>query len=299
VNQRYRTPQAAKMGIEDRLRKKSAHRDLGRVRQVELFHRLVARLAKQFGQRLILKGGFVLEIRLARARTTLDVDVLVTGDPSSALEELQSAGRLDLGDYLSFEISRSEDQETIEGDGIVYEGRRFRVQAMLAGLKYGDSFGLDVAYGDIVTGKKDTASGSDFFSFIGAEQVPFQIYPRETHLAEKLHAYTLPRKRPNSRVKDLPDMALLAQTGPIEATVLRAAFECTFDFRGSHALPSAFPEPPTTWTSAYAKIAKRDGLPWTTLDDLVIAVRRFVEPVLLPTPTGRWSPAEWTWTTPH
>jgi hypothetical protein len=31
-----------------------------------------------------------------------------------------------------------------------------------------------------------------------------RLYPRETHVAEKLHAYTLPRRRENSRVRDLP-----------------------------------------------------------------------------------------------
>jgi hypothetical protein len=30
----------------------------------------------------------------------------------------------------------------------------------------------------------------------------------ETHIAETLHAHTLPRERPNTRVKDLPDLVL-------------------------------------------------------------------------------------------
>jgi hypothetical protein len=52
-----------------------------------------------------------------------------------------------------------------------------------------------------------------------------RLYPIETHIAEKLHAYTMPRARPNSRVKDLPDLALLGTAQPIEAKRLRAALE--------------------------------------------------------------------------
>ncbi|WP_414654065.1 nucleotidyl transferase AbiEii/AbiGii toxin family protein [Hyalangium sp.] len=64
-------------------------------------------------------------------------------------------------------------------------------------------------------------------------------------MAEKLHAYTMPRSRPNSRVKDLPDIALLASAQPLKATHLRDAIEQTFRFRGTHELPVMFPEPPT------------------------------------------------------
>lgn len=35
------------------------------------------------------------------------------------------------------------------------------------------------------------------------------MLPVETHLAEKLHAYTLPCSTENARVRHLPDMALL------------------------------------------------------------------------------------------
>jgi hypothetical protein len=66
-----------------------------------------------------------------------------------------------------------------------------------------------------------------------------RLYPIETHIAEKLHAYTMPRTRPNTRVKDLPDMALLATAEPLEAARLRAALERTFAFRATHPLPSS------------------------------------------------------------
>jgi Nucleotidyl transferase AbiEii toxin, Type IV TA system len=74
-----------------------------------------------------------------------------------------------------------------------------------------------------------------------------RLYPIETHIAEKLHAYTMPRTRPNTRVKDLPDLALLATTEPLEAARLRAALERTFAFRATHPLPTSLPNPPANW----------------------------------------------------
>ena len=70
-----------------------------------------------------------------------------------------------------------------------------------------------------------------------------RLYPIETHLPEKLHAYTMPRPRPNSRVKDLPDIALLATAQSIDAKRLREALEQTFTFRKTHELPSRLPDP--------------------------------------------------------
>lgn len=55
----------------------------------------------------------------------------------------------------------------------------------------------------------ETLECDRILDFIGVDPPSIQIYPIETHIAEKLHAYTMPRPRPNSRVKDLRDIALL------------------------------------------------------------------------------------------
>jgi len=92
----------------------------------------------------------------------------------------------------------------IEGDGIAYEGRRYRAEARLAGKIYGSRFGVDAAFGDVLTTAAQMHDGTDFFAFAGIARTQCRIYPREAHIAEKLHAYTLPRKRENTRVKKLP-----------------------------------------------------------------------------------------------
>jgi hypothetical protein len=126
------------------------------------------------------------------------------------------------------------------------------------------------------------------------ERARHRIYPRVVHIAEKLHAYTLPRPTENSRVKDLPDLALLAQIGPLESTAVRTALQATFAFRKTHALPAALPSPPASCASRYAKIARDDELTWQSIDELVMVVRRFLDPVLAGD-TGTWSPKTWAW----
>jgi hypothetical protein len=125
-----------------------------------------------------------------------------------------------------------------------------------------------------------------------------RLYPIETHIAEKLHAYTMPRKRPNTRVKDLPDLALLASAQAISARRLRAALEQTFTFRATHPLPSALPPPLDAWRTPYAVMAREDQLAWPTLDEVTQAARAFLDPVLARANDGTWEPTTWTWGRP-
>jgi len=253
---------------------------MGRFRQVLVFDRFLARLFAHFGERAIAKGGVVLELRLDRARTTRDVDVRLSGSSDNLLVELQRAGRIDLGDFLTFIVEADREHPTIDGDGMVYTGLRFRVHAQLAGKVYAGPFGLDVGFGDVMTEPPEILAGTDFLDFVGARRAQHRVYPRAVHIAEKLHAYTLPRKTENSRVKDLPDIALLAQVGPLDAKILRGAIEATFAFRKTHAVPTTVPAPPPSWALVYERMAREDELPWATLAELLVAVRRFLAPVL-------------------
>lgn len=121
-----------------------------------------------------------------------------------------------------------------------------------------------------------------------------RIYPRVTHVAEKLHAYTMPRERENTRVKDLPDLALLASLGSIDGAELRRGIDATFDFRRTHEVPEMIPEPPPAWEAVYARMAAADDLRWKSIADLVLAVRSFIDPVL-DGRTGSWDADPWSW----
>jgi len=263
----YGTPLAFKTAVEQRLRSEASTSgmDLHRRRQLFVFDRYLARLFRVLGDAVVLKGGIVIELRLDRARTTKDIDLRMIGDAANVLARLQEAGRFDLGDYLAFEIRSDPRHPVIEAEGMVYQGVRFRGQGQLAGKIYGSPFGIDIAFAEPLHGAPETVEGSRFLEFAGIEPARFRVYPIETHIAEKLHAYTLPRKRPNSRVKDLPDIALLATVRDIDGASLRAAIDGTFEHRATHPVPGSVPDPPSGWAPVYDRIAANDGLHWRTL----------------------------------
>lgn len=157
----YTTPGSFKAALEDRLRNQATRdrADLQRLRQLMVFDRFLARLFLDDQRDVVLKGGLVLEMRTRRARATKDVDLRLMGRPDDALARLQGAGRADLGDFLTFEVGVDLRHPTIEADGLHYEGRRYRVEARLAGKIYARPFGVDVAFAEPIVGEPDTLHG--------------------------------------------------------------------------------------------------------------------------------------------
>lgn len=294
----YSSPEAFKQALEQRLRTSAKHgAEFARKRQLLVFDRFLARIVAELGEDATLKGGLVLELRIERARTTKDIDLRITGSPDDVLARLQEAARRNLGDFLTFEVGTDEDHPDIQNDGMQYEGLRFRAECRLAGRIYGQPFGVDVAFGDAVLGEPDVVVAEDLLAFAGIAPPTLRIYPIETHIAEKLHAYTMPRTRPNSRVKDLPDIALLATAQAVDAKRLRDALDLTFTFRRTHPLPGTLPWPPQAWETPYAAIAREDRLAWPTLEELMTAAKAFLDPVLAGSLNASWNPGTWTWKT--
>ena len=238
TTRKYASPEAFKQALEQRLRAATkTGAAFARKRQFVVFDRFLARIVQVLGNTVTLKGGLVLELRLDRARTTKDIDLRLTGSADDVLARLQEAARLDLGDFFTFEVGPDADRPEIQGDGMIYDGLRFQATCTMAGKPYGQPFGVDIGFGDPILGKPDVVTAEDTLGFAGIAPPTLRLYPIETHIAEKLHAYTLPRARPNSRLKDLPDLALLAGVRSLEAERVRAALEQTFGFRKTHDLP--------------------------------------------------------------
>lgn len=293
--QRYASPQSFKQALEQRLKTVAGNgAEFARKRQLLVFDRFLARVVAVMGDAVLLKGGLVLELRLGRARTTKDIDLRLTGSPDTVLLQLQEAGRRDLGDFMAFEVTRDINHPAIQNDGMQYEGLRFRAECRLAGKLYGQPFGVDVAFGDPILGEPETVAADDVLSFAGIAPPTLRLYPIETHIAEKLHAYTMPRVRPNTRIKDLPDLVLLGTIQPLESTQLRAALERTFEYRGTHPLPPFLPDPPETWLTAYAEMARMNDLAWAELDQITTAAQAFLNPALA-NRAGSWNPESWAW----
>ena len=127
MSQNYATPLAFKQALEQRLRSQTSDSaSLSRTRQLLVFDRFLARASQVLGDAVILKGGLVLELRLERARATKDIDLRLTGSPENVLEKLQSAARVKLRDFLSYEVTADARHPVMTGDGMKYEGMRFQ-----------------------------------------------------------------------------------------------------------------------------------------------------------------------------
>ena len=183
---KYASAESFKQALEARLRRDATGGfALQRRRQSLVFQRFLARIQAQLGN-AILKGGFALEIRLERARSTRDVDLVWHGAHAALLEQLQAAGQLDLGDFMTFEVREKKHGPEITGDGVRYGGKRYTVECKLAGKIYGARFGADVVFGGPMLGEPSLITGDDFLGFAGMAVPTFRVLPVETHIAEKL-----------------------------------------------------------------------------------------------------------------
>ena len=71
-----------------------------------------------------------MELRFVTARSTRDLDfTLRSGDTESALDQLQRAGILDIGDFFSFRVGEA----MMNLDAAPYGGARYPVDALLDG----------------------------------------------------------------------------------------------------------------------------------------------------------------------
>ena len=90
----------------------------------------------------------------------------------------------------------------------------------------------------------EVVEGRDWLGFAGIARPSLYMIPREQQFAEKLHAYTLPRKGAvNSRVRDLVDMVLLIRSATMARNKVTEAIRVTFERRKTHSLPSTLPVP--------------------------------------------------------
>lgn len=294
----YKTPGAYKQALTNRIKERAKQRSMvfNRYQQLVIFDRFFDRIYTSCGDSVILKGGYVMELRLNRARTTKDIDFRGMGDVEQLLSSIRRAVSQVGPDFMSFEVH--DDTSILGGEQIAYEGRRIRVQAMLAGKVFGEQFSVDISMGDALVLPPEVIPGSDFFEFVGFAPLQHRVYPKETHVAEKLHAYTsvFQDGRANSRAKDLVDLGLFATNCTFNAEDLSRSIHATFELRATHETPAKLPEPPTGWEALYQKIRRTDGLDWSDITEVLELVSDFLNPLLNnPDLKGKWDPATKTW----
>lgn len=290
---KYQTGGAFRRALEQRLRSQSlqAGMPLIRLRKMVAFDRFLARLLHAQPDAWILKGGLALQLRLgARARTTKDIDVLAFAKPEEITLTLRKAGTLDLGDWFSFVVAEPV-RDAMLGQG----GIRHTIQGLLDGRTF-ESFHIDVGVGDPMVDAAEYLSTPALLDFAEIDPTRVPCYPITQQIAEKLHAYTRPRKSgESSRVKDFVDILLMAELGTISGERLLQALQATFSAQETHALPTSVPQPPSKWESEFRRMANTVGIENMSLAQAFEILQRFLDPILKGEIPGMWDPAGQLW----
>jgi len=199
--------------------------------------RFLYRLSRSaHAEKFVLKGALLLLAWLGEAvRPTRDADLLGFGELSD--EALARIFREVCGvdvepDAIAFDAGSVSVSAIREEDA--YGGKRVVAQARLGAARL--KVQVDVGIGDAVT------PAPQWIEYPGLLDLPrprLLAYPRETVLAEKLHAMVLFGLR-NSRMKDYFDVYALLREGRLEAAGLGSAIAATFERRRT-ALPDRTP----------------------------------------------------------
>jgi hypothetical protein len=282
----YATAGAFRRALEERLKSMSQTEqiDINRLRRQVSFDRLLARLFREDPAPWVLKGGYALELRFRSARSTIDIDLTlqrVVGtvegrEPIQAIREmLQAMADVSFDDWFEYTIG----PPVMDLTAAPYGGARYSVETRMDGRIFA-RFHLDAGIGDVVIQPLETAECHDWLGFAGIAKPRVQMISREQQFAEKIHAYTLPRNSPNSRVKDLVDLALLIAGNRLDRQRVFNALHLTFDRRGTHTLPISLSVPPPEWQTPFRALAEECGLQ-TDIAVVFDNVREFLENVLV------------------
>ncbi len=265
MNIKFKNDADFRRSLEARLKTYSVNNnlDLQRLRRKVAFDRFLARIFSQKQSIFYLKGGYAMELRVARARTTNDIDLTYTRRSKEGAEllseliwnDLRFLAKQDLHDHFTYQVGEAE----IDLENAPYGGARYPISALID-KKLFVRFQLDVG-GDSLLDEVEVIQGNNWLEFCSIEPPLIAMISVEQQFAEKLHAYTLPRgDRLNSRVKDLIDMVLLLNMKTTKDEDMFYALQKVFQNRGTHPLPQKLALPPFVWNASFINMATECSL---------------------------------------
>jgi len=245
--------------------------------------RFLYRLSRSpHGEKFVLKGALLLLVWLGETlRPTRDADLLGFGELSDdALKEIfrEVCGVQVEPDAMTFLPDTVEVQAIREEDA--YGGRRVTLQARLGPARI--KVQVDIGIGDAVT---PGPQWLEYPSLLDLPRPRLRAYPRETVVAEKLHAMVLLGMR-NSRMKDYFDVHALLREGEMDARQLARAIAATFDRRRTE-VPEGVPaelsdefSEDTGRQAQWRAFLDKNRLQGAPLPDLVRGIREGLSPAI-------------------
>jgi predicted nucleotidyltransferase component of viral defense system len=272
---KYATATAFRTALESRLSHLPANQQV-RLRKEIAFNRVLARLSKADPSRWIVKGGFALDVRFGRdARSTKDLDLFSIHNRSDALETMFALTESHADDFFEF-VVRLKKRVTGEQP---HNAATFHVSVRLDGRRFED-INIDIEIAEQPSFNIDRLEIMHYLDFAGLEPTAVALISLEQHLAEKIHAYTrqFADGRENTRVKDLVDIVLISQHGPIRGAMLISAIDATFASRNAQP-PTNLPPPPSSWSLGYRALALQVNIDPDISTGFEVA-QRFLNPIL-------------------
>ena len=266
----------------------STQRDFNQLLTAFATERFLYRLSKSdHSRQFVLKGARLFALWSSKpSRPTRDLDLLGFGDssPDALRDAIQHICQVPVPpDGLSF------DPATVAVEEIraeqEYDGQRVALIAFLGKARI--PLQIDIGFGDAITPDPVEADYTPLLDTLPAPRI--RVYPRETVIAEKLHAMVF-LGQINTRMKDFYDLYSLATEFTYHGPTLCRAIQATFDRRKT-AIPK---DTPLCLQDEFAQSARSAEL-WTGflsrshLTDssyadfqlIVTMLRTFLEPPLL------------------
>ena len=301
---RFRSAAGFRQAVDDRL--KTLAKDLGSpttlglLRRRFLHERFLARVFSGPDEHWALKGGVGMLVRVPPlARYSRDIDLQhLSANVDEAVAELREIARLDLGDFLRFQVGEPQRVSTDEGF-------RIKIEA-LVGVTTWDTFPVDVSCELHYVGELEHRNHAPVLPAdkLNLPLPEFVLYPGADQVADKVAAmyerHGADQQAASNRWRDLADLVLLIEVEPLDAATLRQALLARVaQARNPVRLPDEMRTPGPEWERGYPTFAAKETLIPERYHDLRTALRcvgECLDPILGGTlTTGRWSPSDRRW----
>ncbi len=305
----YRDWRALELAIKDAAKKSAQQAGPGvsaatvdaQIRQAR-FDRFLSRVFAEGEQsEWLLKGGMSMLARVARSRTTKDMDLAAqhTTDMAEAEQALVDLVAVDLGDHLTFRLIRSLPTGLGENQPGVATRRYIFACIDIDHDTQIDTMTVDVVVGPPPVGTPEVVDPANRLHLRRPLIThPYRLYPVADQIADKVCATmdtNYPGGKRSSRVKDLVDLVVLAHSQVLDLAQLRAAIAAKRLVSGIE--PFEHFDIPPDWTRTYPSTAK--GVPFATPFSAETAgalVAALVDPALATSSnTATWDPQILAW----
>ncbi len=264
--------------------------------QYYAMERFLYRLSQsEHKDQFVLKGAMMLKIwQSPESRPTMDIDFLGRTSNEKAAITAQIYDILAVAveaDGLIFNPALIQTERITEDAD--YEGIRVCFRGKLDSARI--HMQIDIGFGDIIF---PAPKVSELPTLLGSPAPQLLCYSRESAIAEKLEAMVTLGQL-NSRMKDFYDIWRLSRQFEFSGYNMAEAIRLTFEQRKTQ-IPdsvSAFGEEfvaikQIQWTAFHRRL-QQAHVP-EDFADIVLAVRNFIEPLVVALSTGNGIPNHWT-----